>query len=220
MGHQNSSSFSSDYGSFFSETLNPPIPTEPFPSNAMQTAGQPPCDGTCNLADLDGQSVNGPSAQPDHTEQTHQSQPEQIYQSQPGQVDPEIYELAMANTIFDNANFLPTVDPYSEFDFHLSVDDDRLGVGLEMENAVKEIQTQLDPLDESSIPARLLALEEYKAEAERKINDLLNWKAMQITRSLEMKTMMDEILEILHKHETKLNQEPQSGMSPPRIVSV
>ncbi|CVL09321.1 uncharacterized protein FMAN_15485 [Fusarium mangiferae] len=225
MNPSGSKSLTYGFDSFFSQSSSPSLSMDPAPVNTPRmpsTAEQPPSDGIFDFGELGGEDLNALGSQTEYVdflplEQMSSSQPQQIFSDVDRQIDSGVRKLTTPD-VATSSDLTSTFDTYPGYgslrqDCRLDNDLDpgyqhprasgAFDFGPRKEPPNVRRQCEHRHIDELSLLVRIMALEAHKKDAEIRIEELLKWKASQVARNVEMKNMMDEILEMLRNLETK-----------------
>lgn len=199
------------YDLFLLPPSSPPLPTEPPPSDLPWTPSiteQHSPDAVLGPAELHGEGLDALQVYADlelaYMEPMDLENTEQITLNMLDQTDADVHTSIAPDTggsdtfVSSSQTFptrIPTTQNYSRdglspLNHQQSLDGGVVDASLERSQHVSE----------ASILDRI-------TDTENKIEDLLNWKALQTRRGTELKDMMEDILAMLRHHESKLNSE-------------
>ncbi|KAG5805029.1 hypothetical protein H9Q74_000393 [Fusarium xylarioides] len=133
-------------------------------------------------------------------EQMNLEEPEPIAPHVPDYGHIELLDSALRDTSISDP-FIPSSNIFTENDpiiENLILDGEAVGSSAETETAAADLSNNSNQIDHPSILLRIINIES-------KIEEIINWKAQQTRRGTELREMMDEILEMLRGHESRLN---------------
>ncbi|OBS16067.1 hypothetical protein FPOA_13154 [Fusarium poae] len=222
MSFSDNGSFTHSYDPFLLVSSSPPLPSDPPSTDTPWTPSiteQPSSDGIFGPVGLHGEGLDWLQDYSENLElacieQMNLVDTERTTLDMPEHVDAEFHvptvpDTGIPNAFVPSSNIFPEDDPMIENymgDDHPNssclelMDGGVAGTSVEGDTVIGACPYKPHQFDDPSTLARIINME-------TKIEELLKWKAQQTKRGTELKEMMDDILEMLHGLENRLNSD-------------